>query len=118
MTKHDIRFNEPLYTVNEAARVIGMPASTLGSWTKGYVRNRGDRPHFLKRGADDFAFEPIDREERSQSRQDVGKGLDDIDAEQLVHFAVKTAHTAHAAHYGPHWRNACTCGNTSIIVLR
>jgi uncharacterized protein (DUF433 family) len=44
MTKHDIRFNEPLYTVNEAARVIGMPASTLASWTKGYVRNRGDRP--------------------------------------------------------------------------
>ena len=36
MTKRDIRFEEPLYTVAEAARVIEVPSSTLATWTKGY----------------------------------------------------------------------------------
>ena len=44
MTKRDIRFEEPLYTVAEAARVIEVPSSTLATWTKGYVRDRSDRP--------------------------------------------------------------------------
>ena len=44
MTKRDIRFEEPLYTVAEAARVIDVPPSTLTTWTKGYVRDRNDRP--------------------------------------------------------------------------
>ncbi len=44
MTKRDIRFEEPLYTVAEAARVIDVPPSTLATWTKGYVRDRNDRP--------------------------------------------------------------------------
>jgi len=34
----DRRFTEPLYTVAEAARFVAVPASTLGTWSKGYVR--------------------------------------------------------------------------------
>ena len=44
MIKLDIRFEEPLYTVAEAARVIEVPSSTLATWTKGYVHDRTDRP--------------------------------------------------------------------------
>ncbi len=44
MTKPDIRFDVPLYTVAEAARVIGVPSSTLATWTHGYMRDRGERP--------------------------------------------------------------------------
>jgi uncharacterized protein (DUF433 family) len=44
MTNQDIRFSRPLYTVAEAARVIDVPASTLATWTKGYLRDRDDRP--------------------------------------------------------------------------
>ena len=36
----DLRFRTPLYTVAEAARVIGVPATTLATWTKGYERAR------------------------------------------------------------------------------
>jgi uncharacterized protein (DUF433 family) len=43
MTKPDIRFNEPLYTVAEAARVVGVPSLTLATWTKGNVRDRLDQ---------------------------------------------------------------------------
>lgn len=43
MTKRDTRFNEPLYTVAEAARVVGVPSLTLATWTKGYVRDRLDQ---------------------------------------------------------------------------
>jgi uncharacterized protein (DUF433 family) len=34
----DARFTEPLYTVAEAARFLGVPTSTLGTWARGYVR--------------------------------------------------------------------------------
>ncbi len=44
MKQRDMRFTEPLYTVAEAARVIGVPLSTLGTWTHGYVRDRRDGP--------------------------------------------------------------------------
>jgi uncharacterized protein (DUF433 family) len=44
MTNQDIRFTAPLYTVAEAARVIAVPASTLATWTKGYLRDRADKP--------------------------------------------------------------------------
>ena len=44
MTNEDIRFSKPLYTIAEAARVIDAPPSTLATWTKGYVRDRDDRP--------------------------------------------------------------------------
>ena len=32
----DIRFNVPLYTVAEAARTLGIPAVTLGAWTRDF----------------------------------------------------------------------------------
>ena len=38
----DIRFDVPLYTVSEAARAVGVPASTFTTWARGYVR-RSDR---------------------------------------------------------------------------
>ncbi len=40
----DRRFTEPVYTVAEAARFLGVPPSTLGTWSKGYVRRPADRP--------------------------------------------------------------------------
>jgi uncharacterized protein (DUF433 family) len=33
----DRRFTQPLYTVSEAARLVGMPPSTLANWAKGYT---------------------------------------------------------------------------------
>lgn len=38
------RFTLPLYTVAEAARIVGVPTSTLTSWAQGYVRRFPDRP--------------------------------------------------------------------------
>jgi hypothetical protein len=32
------RFSDPLYTVSQASRLVGMPASTLATWAKGYTR--------------------------------------------------------------------------------
>jgi len=40
-----IRFAVPLYTVADAARIVGVPASTLASWSNGYVRKFSNRPH-------------------------------------------------------------------------
>lgn len=40
----DLRFELPLYTVAEAARIVDVPASTLATWAKGYVRRSPDRP--------------------------------------------------------------------------
>lgn len=39
-----LRFEVPLYTVTEAARIVGVPVSTLTTWAKGYVRRPPDRP--------------------------------------------------------------------------
>lgn len=36
---HDLRFDVPLYTVAEAARLLGVPTSTFGSWARGYWRS-------------------------------------------------------------------------------
>ena len=45
MTTNDaIRFTVPLYTVADAARIVGVPPSTLSSWAHGYVRRFPDRP--------------------------------------------------------------------------
>lgn len=44
-SKDPIRFALPLYTIADAARIVGVPASTLASWAQGYVRrfpNRAD----------------------------------------------------------------------------
>ncbi len=35
----DLRFDVPLYTIGEAARYLGVPPSTLGTWAKGYTRH-------------------------------------------------------------------------------
>jgi uncharacterized protein (DUF433 family) len=35
---HDLRFEIPLYTVAEAARLLGVPTSTFVSWARGYKR--------------------------------------------------------------------------------
>ena len=40
----DIRFAAPLYTLAEAARFLGVPTSTFGTWAKGYVRRPPGRP--------------------------------------------------------------------------
>jgi uncharacterized protein (DUF433 family) len=40
----DIRFQAPLYTLAEAARFLGVPTSTFGTWAKGYVRRPPGRP--------------------------------------------------------------------------
>lgn len=39
----DLRFDVPLYTVAEAARYVRVPASTYGTWAKGYERDLPDR---------------------------------------------------------------------------
>jgi uncharacterized protein (DUF433 family) len=42
---HDTRFDVPLYTAGEAARAVGVTASTFATWAKGYTRRQeGRRP--------------------------------------------------------------------------
>lgn len=38
-----IRTEVPLYRKAEAARLLGVPSSTFGSWARGYLRRRPDR---------------------------------------------------------------------------
>ncbi len=38
--ERDIRFSEPLYTPDEAAQYLRLPASTFETWVKGYSRRR------------------------------------------------------------------------------
>lgn len=40
----DIRFTQPLYTIADAARLVGMSPSTLSTWARGYRREFPDRP--------------------------------------------------------------------------
>lgn len=45
LTTDSLKFDTPLYTVAEAARIVGVPASTLHTWAKGYTRRPpGRRP--------------------------------------------------------------------------
>ena len=37
-TDKDTRFSVPLYTVAEAAQFLGVPSSTLSTWSRGYIR--------------------------------------------------------------------------------
>jgi uncharacterized protein (DUF433 family) len=37
------RFELPLYTIADAARIVDVPSSTLASWAKGYLRRSVDR---------------------------------------------------------------------------
>lgn len=43
-TARDLRFEVPLYTVADAARIVDVAPSTLSTWAKGYVRHFADRP--------------------------------------------------------------------------
>lgn len=43
-TKNRLRFDIPLYTTTEAARIVDVPVSTLTTWAQGYVRRFPDRP--------------------------------------------------------------------------
>ena len=43
-TRSDVRFTEPIYTVAEAARFLGVPPSTLDTWAHGYLRRPAGRP--------------------------------------------------------------------------
>ena len=43
-SKDPIRFTVPLYTVADAARIVGVPATTLAAWAQGYVRTFPNRP--------------------------------------------------------------------------
>lgn len=43
MGRSDLRFDVPLYTVAEAARYVQVPASTYGTWAKGYERDLSDQ---------------------------------------------------------------------------
>jgi hypothetical protein len=40
-TVDDLRFDVPLYTVEEAATFLGVPRSTFSTWAHGYVRRPG-----------------------------------------------------------------------------
>src|SRR3990167_818712 len=43
------RFSEPIYTIAEAARFLGVPPPTMATWARGYVRHPAGRP--VVRGA-------------------------------------------------------------------
>ena len=42
--KQDQRFTRQLYTLAEAARLVGMSPSTLDTWAHGYERQPRGRP--------------------------------------------------------------------------
>lgn len=44
------RLREPLYTVAEAARYLGVPPSTLLTWAEGYERRHPDRSRVVSQG--------------------------------------------------------------------
>jgi uncharacterized protein (DUF433 family) len=46
--RDDRRFTQPLYTVAQAARLVGMPPSTLASWAKGYTHRFAGRATVAK----------------------------------------------------------------------
>lgn len=46
----DIRFSTPLYSVAQAARLVGMPPSTLRTWARGYEKQFPDRAKPVRKG--------------------------------------------------------------------
>lgn len=44
MTLDQARFVDPLYTITEAADIVKVPATTLTTWARGYVRRPPGRP--------------------------------------------------------------------------
>jgi uncharacterized protein (DUF433 family) len=59
LTTYRLRFETPLYTVAEAARIVGVPSRTLMDWAKGYVRRFPNRPDVS--GGPVITFRPPDR---------------------------------------------------------
>ena len=43
-SRERLRFEVPLYTVTDAARIVDVPVSTLSAWAQGYVRRFPNRP--------------------------------------------------------------------------
>lgn len=43
-TTDRIRFEHPLYTIADAARIVAVPTSTLAGWARGYVRRSERHP--------------------------------------------------------------------------
>jgi uncharacterized protein (DUF433 family) len=58
-TTDRLRFDVPLYTVAEAARIVDVPPTTLATWAKGYVRRPPGRAEVT--GAPVVTFVPPDR---------------------------------------------------------
>lgn len=54
-----LRFEVPLYTVADAARMVDVPPSTLATWAKGYVRRFEHRPDVV--GDPVITFRPSSR---------------------------------------------------------
>ena len=44
-----LRFEVPLYTVTDAARIVDVPVSTLSTWAQGYTRRFPDRPDVVRK---------------------------------------------------------------------
>lgn len=44
MTKDELRFETPLYTVAEAARFLDVPVSTFATWAHGYEAHPKSHP--------------------------------------------------------------------------
>lgn len=42
-TTDELRVEIPLYTIPDAARIVGVPASTMATWAKGYARRPAGR---------------------------------------------------------------------------
>lgn len=58
-TTDRLRFDVPLYTVAEAARIVDVPPTTLATWAKGYVRRPPGRAEVT--GAPVVTFMPSHR---------------------------------------------------------
>jgi uncharacterized protein (DUF433 family) len=58
-TSDRLRFDVPLYTVAEAARIVDVPPTTLATWAKGYVRRPPGRAEVT--GAPVVTFVPPNR---------------------------------------------------------
>jgi uncharacterized protein (DUF433 family) len=56
LTTDRLRFETPLYTVADAARIVDVPSRTLRDWAKGYLRRFPDRPDVS--GGPVITFEP------------------------------------------------------------
>lgn len=59
-TKDALRFDTPLYTVADAARIVDVSPSTLATWAKGYERRPAGRPVVVGRPLVTY-FEPHHR---------------------------------------------------------